>query len=474
VDTKGRILIVDEETAERAALREVLRGEGYSVEVATDGIQALQRLGELAPHVVLASLDLPETTGLELLAKLRDEIREQDADTAVLVMLTPGGGSAVLDGDGSVAALHAGAAGYLSKPVKAGELTLAVKRELEQQRLRAEASQLRTRLAERYRFENMIGNSAPMQAVFKTVAQVAAARASVLITGESGTGKELIAAAIHEKSPRARGPFVKLHCTALADTALESELFGHERAAFAGAGARRDGRLVSAHGGTLFLDEIGENSPALQIKLLRFLQEHQFERMGGNDVVSADVRVIAGTTRDLRQLIAAGKFREDLYYNLDVVNVELPALRDRPSDVPLLALYFLRKYAAENGKAITAFSDEALDRLCDYAWPGNVRELENVIERAVVLAAGPRLTSAELPPHLASSKAPTGIQIPGSTLDAIERYAITKTLEANGGSTSRAAEILGISIRKVQYKLHEYQSASHAGQQPATERAKEN
>ena len=473
MEIKGRILIVDEETAERAALVEVLRGEGYAVEASGDAAQALHRLAELAPHLVLTSLALPGMDGLELLAKLRDRVQEQDADTPVLVMIEPAG-SAAPEGDGALAALRAGAAGYLGKPVKTGELTLVVKRELEQQRLRSEAAQLRARLAERYRFENMIGSSAPMQAVFKTVAQVAVARASVLITGECGTAKELIAAAIHEKSPRARGPFVKLHCAALAETVLDSELFGHERGALAGASARRDGRLLAAHGGTLFLDEIGEISPGLQIKLLRFLQEHQFERVGGSESIRADVRIIAATNRDLRQLIAGGKFREDLYYRLDVVNIELPALRDRPSDIPPLALYFLHKYAAENDKAISGFSDEALERLCGYAWPGNVRELENVIERAVVLAAGPRLTSAELPPQLAAGRGVTGIQIPGSTLDAIERYAITKTLEANGGSTSRAAEILGISIRKVQYKLHEYQSTSRPGQQAASEGAKGN
>jgi DNA-binding NtrC family response regulator len=281
----------------------------------------------------------------------------------------------------------------------------------------------------------------------------------VLVTGESGTGKELIAAAIHERSPRAKGPFVKLHCAALAESILESELFGHERGSFTGATTRRDGRFFQAHGGTLFLDEIGEISPALQVKLLRFLQEHDFERVGGNETIRVDVRVIAATNRDLHQMIADGRFREDLFYRLNVINIEMPTLRDRPSDVPLLAMHFLNKYGADSGKTIAGFSDDALERLTAYPWPGNVRELENVVERAVVLCAGPRITGAELPPNLQSAKGGLAVQIPGSTLDAIERYAITKTLEATGGSTSRAAEILGISIRKVQYKLHEYQSA---------------
>ncbi|HVR63158.1 MAG TPA: sigma-54 dependent transcriptional regulator, partial [Polyangia bacterium] len=272
-------------------------------------------------------------------------------------------------------------------------------------------------------------------------------------------GKELIAAAIHERSPRNKGPFVKLHCAALAESLLESELFGHERGAFTGAQSRRDGRFFQADGGSLFLDEIGEISPAVQIKLLRFLQEREFERVGGNETISVDVRVIAATNRNLTQLVAAGKFREDLYYRLNVINVVMPPLRERPSDVPLLAAHFLRKYATENDKAIGGFSSDALERLSGYTWPGNVRELENVIERGVVLANGPEITLAELPPHLVSAKDRRSIQIPGATLGEIERFAITKTLESTGGATGAAAEILNISVRKIQYKLHQYRSA---------------
>src|SRR6185369_4495372 len=275
-----------------------------------------------------------------------------------------------------------------------------VGREMERRRLRREAGSLRARLAERYSFDNIIGNAPVMQTIFKTVSQVAGARASVLITGESGTGKELIAAAIHQRSPRAKGPFVKLHCAALAESILESELFGHERGAFTGAAGRRDGRFQQAHGGTLFLDEIGEISPAVQVKLLRFLQEHEFERVGGNETITVDVRVIAATNRDLKAMVAAGRFREDLYYRLNVINIEMPTLRDRPSDVPLLAMHFLRKYATENGKKIDAFSDAALAQLAAYRWPGNVRELENVVERAVVLCNCTHVTPTELPHHL--------------------------------------------------------------------------
>jgi len=361
--------------------------------------------------------------------------------------------------ESAVDAMKKGAADYLTKPLNTAELFLVVAREMERRRLRREAGSLRARLAERYSFDNIIGSAPAMQAIFKTVSQVAGARASVLITGESGTGKELIAAAIHQRSPRAKGPFVKLHCAALAETILESELFGHERGSFTGAAGRREGRFAQANGGTLFLDEIGDISAAVQVKLLRFLQEHEFERVGGNETLKVDVRVIAATNRDLKAEVAAGRFREDLYYRLNVINLEMPALRDRPSDVLLLAMHFLRKYAAENGKTIEAFSDAALAQLAAYRWPGNVRELENVVERAVVLSNGPQITPAELPQHLVPQSTPGGIQIPGTTLEQLERYAITKALEAAGGSTSKAAEMLGISVRKIQYKLHEYQGA---------------
>ncbi len=449
MDTNGRILVVDDEADARAALVELLREEGYSVEGAADGFKALGKLAEFAPDLVLTDLKMPGMDGLELLKK----IQEHDRNTVVVVMTAF---SAV---ETAVAAMRAGASDYLTKPVNVTELSLVVGREMAQQRVRAEAGTLRARLAERYGLKNMIGDSAPMQEVFKVVDQVASARASVLITGESGTGKELVAAAIHENSPRAKGPFVKLHCAALAESILESELFGHERGAFTGAAARRDGRFFQANGGTLFLDEIGEISPAIQVKLLRFLQEREFERVGGNQTIKVDVRIIAATNRKLKQRVEDGLFREDLYYRLNVINIEMPPLRGRGADILLLAGHFLRKFATENGKTITGFSDEVLPRLGGYGWPGNVRELENVVERAIVLCRGSEITGADLPPNLIPAGAGDGIQIPGATMDAVERYAITKTLESTGGSTARAAEILGMSVRKIQYKLHEYQGA---------------
>jgi DNA-binding NtrC family response regulator len=296
-----------------------------------------------------------------------------------------------------------------------------------------------------------------MRAVLDLVSQVGASKATVLVTGESGTGKELIAEAIHLASARSKSPLVRLHCAALTESLLESELFGHERGAFTGAVARREGRFRQADGGTLFLDEIAEISPSTQVKLLRFLQERTFERVGGNETIRVDVRVIAATNRNLAAEISKGTFREDLFYRLNVVAIELPPLRDRRGDIPALASFFLRRYAEENGKVIDTFSDEALALLVQYQWPGNVRELENVVERAVVVCESPRIERKHLPPSVVPLPADGGApEIPGSRIADIERYAILRTLEACGGSTSKAAGILGVSPRKIQYKLHEY------------------
>jgi DNA-binding NtrC family response regulator len=291
--------------------------------------------------------------------------------------------------------------------------------------------------------------------------QVANSRATVLVLGETGTGKELVAELIHRSSPRATKQLVRLNCAALSESLLESELFGHERGAFTGAVGRREGRFEQADGGTLFLDEVSEIPMATQVKLLRVLQERAFERVGANETLHVDVRILAASNRDLKARIAAGLFREDLYYRLNVVTLEIPPLRERASDITELATFFLRRYAEENHRAVDGMSDEALAALAAYGWPGNVRELENVIERAVVLCDGARVEARHLPatltPAAARDEAP---RIPGATIQELERYAILKTLEACRGSTSRAAAILGISARKVQYKLHEYSGPS--------------
>jgi len=446
---KGRVLVVDDEADARTALCELLRADGYLVETAADAFKALGKVGVFAPDVVLTDLRMPGMDGVELLGKLR----ANSPEVVVLVMTAFG---AV---DNAVAARREGAAGYFIKPLNLTELAFRLEREMEGLRLHREVGQLRTRLPAQYSFDRIIGTAPAMQAMLKTVVQVAGSRASILVTGESGTGKELVAAAIHERSPRAKGPFVKLHCAGLAETLLESELFGHERGAFTGALGRRDGRLVQADGGTLFLDEIGDSPPPMQLKLLRFLQEHELERVGGNQTLRVDVRVIAATNRDLCADVASGRFREDLYYRLNVITIETPALRDRRSDIGSLTRHFLRHFAADNGRDVEGFSDEAMAQLSAYDWPGNVRELENVVERAVVMARGSRITVADLPVGLVGPPAGGAVRIPGSTLADIERHAIRSTLEATKGSTTKAAVILGMSLRKIQYLKQKYGSA---------------
>jgi DNA-binding NtrC family response regulator len=449
MERSGRILVVDDEANARSALAELLRDEGLDVETAADAFKALGKVAAFAPHVVITDLKMPGMDGIELVKKLRTL-----EDPAAVIVMTAFGAV-----DSALEAMRSGAEEYLTKPLNFDELLVVVDKVLANQALRRETAQLRRRVRDRVAPGNMVGSSPPMQRVFEVVDQVAPSRATVLITGESGTGKELVANAIHQRSPRANGPFIKLHCAALAESLLESELFGHEKGSFTGAMARKDGRFSLADGGTLFLDEIGEISPSLQVKLLRFLQEHEFERVGGTQTIHVDVRVIAATNRDLREEVARGRFREDLFYRLNVVNIETPPLRDRKSDIPAIARFFLDRYAKENGKAIDLIAPHALDRLAAYDWPGNVRELENAVERAVVLASGNELEERHLPPSV-RPVGPSGMPaIPGATMAELERYAILETLKAAGGSTSKAAEILGISARTIQYRLHEYQAA---------------
>ncbi len=451
---QGRILVVDDEANARSALCELLRDEGYEVESAPDAFKALARFETFAPHVVLTDLKMPGMDGIELTRKLR----AAEHPPVTLIMTAFGAVTTAVD------AMRAGAADYLVKPLNFEELRVVLARELEHLALRVETEQLRERVRDRLAPRNIIGSSPAMSRIFQIVEQVGPSKATVLITGESGTGKELIASAIHQRSPRASGPFIKLHCAALAESLLESELFGHERGAFTGAVARRDGRFQMADGGTLFLDEIGEISPSIQVKLLRFLQEHEFERVGSGQTMRVDVRVLAATNKDLKAAVAAGHFREDLYYRLNVVSLEMPALRDRRGDIPALARFFLDKYARQNDRQIDTIAPAAMEAMMKYDWPGNVRELENAIERAVVMAAGATLEAR----HLPSSVQPAGASdrggpvIPGASMAEIEKYAILETLRSTGGSTSRAADILGISVRTIQYRLQAYSASPHS------------
>jgi DNA-binding NtrC family response regulator len=454
-EPKGRVLIVDDEANARAALSEILREEGYETETAADGFKALGRLATFTPDLILTDLKMPGLDGIGLIREARTA-----APSAAAVVMTAFGTI-----DSAVEAMKLGAENYLTKPLDPKSTLAVVERAVEKARLMHENALLRERLRERNVHGHVIAEHPSMKALLDTVTQVAPSRSSVLIVGESGTGKELIAAALHNASLRAAAPFVRLNCAALAESLLESELFGHERGAFTGAVGRREGRFKQADGGTLFLDEVSEIPMATQVKLLRFLQEREFERVGGNETLKVDVRIIAATNRDLAERVRSGSFREDLYYRLNVIRLDIPPLRERRADIPLLAAFFLRRYARENGRDITGFSEDALQRLLGYAWPGNVRELEHAIERGVVLARGLRIEAENLPapiaPQTKGAEGDPRPPIPGSTISDLERHAILETLKAVGGSTSKAARILGISPRKIQYKLHEYGRPGH-------------
>jgi DNA-binding NtrC family response regulator len=394
---------------------------------------------------------MPGLDGIGLMQKVREL-----APTVTVVVMTAFGTI-----PNAVEAVQKGAYHYLTKPLNFQDLSLVVERAVERARLLTENARLRDRLRGTNVDGHIVGSHPRMTEVLRLAEQVAQSRATVLILGETGTGKELIAELVHRSSPRKGKPLVRLNCAALSESLLESELFGHERGAFTGAVGRREGRFEQADGGTLFLDEVSEIPMPTQVKLLRVLQERTFERVGGNETLHVDVRIISASNRDLKERIQQGRFREDLFYRLNVVTIELPALRERASDIAELATFFLKRYSQENHKAVDGMSDEALAALVAHPWPGNVRELENVIERAVVLCDGPRIETKHLPPHLAPSvPRDEPPRIPGATIADLERYAILKTLETCHGSTSRAAAILGISPRKVQYKLREYSGES--------------
>ena len=445
--TKARILIVDDEPAARSGLEKLLRTSDYDVTSAADGVEALEIATTFAPDVVVTDLKMPNMDGMTLLTKLR----EQDRDLPVVVATAFG------DMSNAVDAMRKGAADFITKPIDIDVLTLAIDRAVERRAIQVEAENLKRQLRDRDGdgLQGLLGTSPVMQKVYRVARQVAGSKATVLITGESGTGKGELAKAIHALSPRAKQPFVSLHCAAIPETLLEAELFGHEKGAFTGADKRRVGRFEQAIGGTLFLDEIGEISALMQVKLLKVLQEKTIERIGSGQTMPVDVRVLAATNKDLAMEVREGRFREDLFYRLNVVAVEMPPLRLRGGDVVVLAEHFLQKFARENHKNISGFTNTARAKILGHRWPGNVRELENAIERAVVMTEGPLVDAEDLP--FAAAQVSTGaVKIPGSTMAEIERHAILSTLEAVQGSTARAAELLDISIRTIQYRLAEY------------------
>jgi two-component system response regulator HydG len=448
---KPRILVVDDEESHRIMLRAVLRDEGYEVAEATDGAEAVKAVEQQPFDLILLDLRMTTMDGIEALA----EVRKISPLVPVLIM------TAYASVKTAVEALKAGAFEYLTKPLDTDELKILMEKALEFYHLRTENMALKERLGDRFDFSKIIGRSPKMKEVFETLSLVSPTDATVLILGESGTGKELVANSIHQNSKRSSQPFIKVSCAALPETLLESELFGHEKGAFTGAIARREGRFQLAHRGSLFLDEVGEMSPATQAKLLRVLQEKEFEPLGSPRTLKVDVRVIAATNKNLEREVKEGRFREDLFYRLNVVPISLPPLRERKEDIPVLAARFFAIYRDKNKKELRDLSGKALDLLTRYDWPGNIRELENCIERAVILARGEVIAPADLPPGIqalsSGDKELAGLALPsGISLQEVEKTLILKTLEDTGGNRTRAAEILGINRRTLQNKLKEY------------------
>ena len=446
----AKILIVDDDASHRQMIQVVLSDEGYEIHEAEDGETAINGVTNRFYDLILMDIRMTGISGIDALK----EIKNLSPGIPVVIM------TAYASVDTAVDALKAGAYDYITKPLDIDELKLLVEKALRFHLLEQENLQLKERLDDRFDFSKIIGRSRSMQDVFDTIGLVAPSEATVLITGESGTGKELIANAIHQNSPRKNRPLIKLNCAALQETLLESELFGHEKGAFTGAVARKNGRFQLAHHSSIFLDEIAEMAPVTQAKILRVLQEREFEPVGGTNIFKVDTRLIAATNKNLEEEIRAGRFREDLYYRLNVVRVDVPPLRDRQDDIPLLADFFLKSYAEKNRKRLKGFTPRAVDVMMRHEWPGNVRELENVVERAVIMARGEMITPMEFPEILKGLDEEikeTTVNIePGRTLKEVEKSMILRTLEETGGNRTHTADILGISRRTLQLKLKEY------------------
>ncbi|MCR6633026.1 MAG: acetoacetate metabolism transcriptional regulator AtoC [Magnetospirillum sp.] len=453
-------LVADDEEAIREMLAAVLTKQGLHVTCVADGKAAVDLYPTLRPAVVLMDIRMPVMTGLEALS----EIRKIDRSASIILM------TAYAAVETAVQAIKDGAFDYIIKPFDISELLLLVDRVLQMRQMQDDIAVLHRKLSESYRYDRLLTNSPKMMELCQTIAKVARSNATVLVTGESGTGKELVATAIHNNSARAAGPLVKVNCAAVPEGLLESEFFGHEKGAFTGAATRRQGRFEQACQGTLFLDEIGDISPSLQVKLLRVLQEREFERVGGNEVLRSDVRVIVATNRNLEELVRQGTFRQDLYFRLNVVTLRTIPLRERPEDIRLLAEHFLQRFAAENQMDAVGFDNRALDCLLRHSWPGNVRELSNAVERAVIMSTGRVIFPEDLPEQVTRTAEEPGEEVaePAATLppgegqtlrERISQYeaqVIAECLQRNGGNRMRTAQDLGISRRSLLYKLQEY------------------
>ena len=441
------ILIIDDEKNIREGLGAALEMEGYKIALASDGKAGLERLVKGDIDLVITDLRMPEVSGEHVLAKVSAE------NPGVPVIVLTGHGSI----DSAVDAMRNGAYDFLTKPLNLDQLVLIVKRALQGRELVLKHKELQEELNSRKSFESIIGKSAEMQKIFEIVRKAAGSKASVLITGESGVGKELIANALHNLSSRRDNSLIKVHCAALSENLLESELFGHEKGAFTGATSLKRGRFELANGGTIFLDEIGEIDQNVQIKILRVLQDKRFERVGGEETLEVDVRVIAATNRDLEAEIAAGRFREDLYYRLNVVHIHVPPLRDRRDDIPLLITAFLQEFAKENGKTIEGIDSRARSALYKFDWPGNIRQLRNCLESAVVMSSGPIIKLEDLPPSIAGSSQADIIEVPaGIPMAEAEKMLIMQNLAINKGNKTKTADILGIGRKTLHRKLDEY------------------
>lgn len=449
---ENTILVVDDDQAHRTMLRTLLSGWGYKIIEADDGQVAIEKVHEQAFDMILMDIRMLKVSGLEAL----DGIKTYNPAIPVIIM------TAYSSVETAVEALKKGAYDYLTKPLDFDELRLAMERAMDHSQLKEENRLLRETLGSHFDRQNIIGRSTAMVKLLETVAQVAPSEATVLITGDSGTGKELIAGAIHFNSPRKDGSFVKVNCAAITETLLESELFGHEKGAFTGAHRLKEGRFRQADGGSLFLDEVSEMSLGMQVKLLRALQEREITRVGGEEVIKVDVRVIAATNKDLIQEIESERFREDLYYRLNVVTLIVPLLRERKEDIPLLAKHFLSTFAEKNRKQIKGFTPQAMDQLLKYDWPGNVRELMNAVERAVVLSRSEYLDEQDLflvikDALSAEEEPPSRYAVPADLpLEDVEKATILKTLESTGGNKSEAARRLGITRKTLHKKLKKY------------------
>jgi two-component system, NtrC family, response regulator AtoC len=446
----AKILVVDDEKNMRWALERALKAQGYEVYQAEDGKQGLEAALHIRPELVILDLKMPEMDGLAVLTALKEQAPE-----IMVVMITAHGSTA-----SAVEAMKLGAYDYINKPFDIDELKLVVAKALEVENLKATVQRLEHEVKERYSFQNIIGKGQVIQSIFALIERIADTNATVLIQGESGTGKELVARALHYSSNRKNNPFIQVNCAALPESLLESELFGHEKGAFTGAIAQRQGRFELANGGTIFLDEIGEISPQVQVKLLRVIQERSFERIGGQQTINIDVRVVAATNKDLAVEMREGRFREDLFYRLNVIPLHMPSLRERKEDIPLLIEHFLKKYDPKG--RISSVHPAALKLLVDYCWPGNVRELENTMERLAIVTPGATIEASDIPAEFRHSRILPGPEVrfmmpeSGLDLEQVEKAFITQALELAQGNKSKAAKLLGLTRHTLLYRIEKH------------------